>query len=79
MIGVAVVAVEAVTGVGVAHDLGVDRAVPAARAQGLDVVDGDALVEVAEQPEPRGLQAGRLVDQRIEAEPALRSRRRRRR
>ena len=50
------VAVEAVLGVGVAHDLGVDRRRCERGAELLDVVDGDRLVLVAEQPEPRRLQ-----------------------
>ena len=50
------VAVEAVLGVGVAHDLGVDRRRGERGAQLLDVVDRDRPVEVAEQAEPRRLQ-----------------------
>ena len=65
-----VVAVEAVPGLGVPHDLRGHRRRLGRHPQRLDVVDRDAPVEVAEQAEPRGLQAGCQVDQRRVAEPA---------
>src|SRR5436309_2784469 len=51
------VAVEAVPGVGVAHDVVVDRRLLEGMAQGLDVVDRDRLVLVTEETEPGRLQA----------------------
>ena len=47
------VAVEPMAGVWVPDDVGVDGRVGQRLAQLLDVVDGDRLVEVAEQTEPR--------------------------
>src|SRR5947208_3368821 len=59
-------AVEAVTGVGVAHDLVVDGRAVEGRPQLLDVVHRDRLVEIAEEAQPRRLQSDRLADQRGE-------------
>ena len=66
------VAMEAVLGVGVANDLGVDRRVGERLAQLLDVVDRDRLVEVAEQPEPRRLHGPGAVDEGGELREAAR-------
>src|SRR5581483_2099415 len=60
------VAVEAVASVAVPDDVVVDRRVVERLPQLLDVVDGDRLVLVAEEPEPRCLQRLGLVDQRRE-------------
>src|SRR5437868_7799483 len=64
------VAVEAVLGVGIAHDLGGYRGVAERSAQLLDALDRDALVEITEQAEPWCLQCRRLTDQRRERQPA---------
>src|SRR5438309_4737409 len=61
----ALVAVKAVFGLGVANDLVRNRRLLVERrAQPLDVVDGNALVSIAEQSEPRALQRRALVDER---------------
>ena len=70
MVGVAGVAVEAVLGVGVADHLGVDGRAAQRPAQLLDPFDRDALVEVAEETEPRRLQGRRLLDEGRQSEAA---------
>ena len=70
MVLVAHVAVEAVAGVRVAHDLGVDRCTGERGAQRFDVFDRDGRVFVAEQPEPRRLQLTDAIDERRELREA---------
>src|SRR5947208_17001649 len=60
------VAVEAVAGIAVADDLGVDRRILERSAELLDVFHGDRLVLVAEEAQPRPLQRLRLADERGE-------------
>src|SRR5581483_2714139 len=69
LVAVALVAVEAVPGLGVADDLRLLAGRRRRRPQLLDAVDRDALVEVAVEAEPGGPQPGGLLDQRPEAEP----------
>src|SRR5579884_2232448 len=71
LVAVALVAVEAVAGLGVADDFGLLARRRRRRPQLLDTVDRDALVEVAVEPEPRRPQPRRLLDQRPEAEAAF--------
>ena len=66
------IAVEAVPGIGVPHHLGLLTRRRGGGPELLDLVDRDAVVEVAEQPEPRRLQVGGLVDERPESETSRR-------
>src|SRR4051794_8784059 len=71
MVGRAGVAVEAVAGIRVANDLGVDRRLRGRLAQLLDLLDGDAGVRVAVAAQPGGFQLRREIEQRGRAEAAL--------
>ena len=66
-----IVAVESVVSVGVADDLGRHRRALRRFPELLDLGGGDALVEIAVEPEPGGLELGGQLDQRRQPEPAL--------
>src|SRR2546426_7642822 len=69
LVAVALVAVEAVARLGVADDLRLLPRRRRRRPEPLHALDGDALVEVAVEPEPRRPEAGGLLDEGRETEP----------
>src|SRR5450759_457974 len=66
------IAVEPVTSVGIADDLGRDRCGAQRVPEPRDVLDGEARVLIAEQSEPGGAEARDLVDEGRERERPLR-------
>src|SRR5579862_7373856 len=65
-----IVAVESVSRLCVSNQLRVDLGVPERSIEGDDVVDGDRVVRITEEPDPRRGQAPDQVEQRRESIPS---------